>query len=90
MLSGWAHTHVAGAGVTVRFYVAVNGWARLSVLHVHAAADADAAAAACPQVGCDVEWLGSHEAAQKEWVNRYYGEYFGECPMQSSHIELCR
>ncbi len=31
------------------------------------------------QVGHDVEWLGSHEAAQKEWVQRWYGEYFGEC-----------
>ena len=34
-------------------------------------------------------WLGSHKAAQKEWVERWYGEYFGEtsggvwfCPVE--------
>ena len=29
-------------------------------------------------VGDDIHWLGSHGAAKKHWVDRYYGEYFGE------------
>lgn len=42
-------------------------------------------------VGEAVEWIGSHRAAKKEWVERYYSctGYFGELRRHASFKRRC-